>query len=120
PPLFMQLVLDHAVVAGDRNLLTLLALGFMLLSSIQVGVSLLRAWAGLHLDTNLNLHLLTRLFGHLVQLPMSYFSRRHVGDVVSRVESLNAIRRTVPTTFIDVLVGGPMAVATAAMRFGAI
>ena len=116
-PLFMQLVLDHAVVAGDRALLTLLALGFMLLSSIQVGVSLLRAWAGLHLDTNLNLHLLTRLFGHLVQLPMSFFSRRHVGDVVSRFESLNSIRRTVTTTFLDVLVDGLMAMATAAMMY---
>jgi ATP-binding cassette, subfamily B, bacterial CvaB/MchF/RaxB len=116
-PMFMQLVLDHAVVSGDHDVLTVLALGFMLLTVIQVGVSTLRAWAGLHLDTTLNLHLLTRLFTHLVQLPMSYFSRRHVGDVVSRFDSLNTIRRTITTTFLEVLVDGLMAVATAAMMF---
>ena len=116
-PMFMQLVLDHAVVAGDRDVLAVLALGFMLLTLIQVGVTTLRSWAGLHLDTTLNLHLLTRLFTHLVQLPMAYFSMRHVGDVVSRFDSLSTIRRTVTTTFLEVLIDGLMAAATAAMMF---
>ena len=116
-PLFMQLVVDQAIVAEDRDLLNVLALGFMLLTLIQVGVTVLRSWAGLYLDTTLNLHLLTRLFTHLVQLPMSFFSRRHVGDVVSRFNSLDTIRRTVTTTFLDILVDGLMAVATAVMMF---
>ncbi len=99
-PLFMQLVLDHAVIAGDRDLLTVLGLGFLLLTLIKVGVTALRAWVALYLNTTLNLQMLSRLFSHLLQLPMAYFSRRHLGDITSRFDSLSTIRRTVTTTFL--------------------
>src|SRR5206468_1158316 len=94
-----------------------LGIGFLMLALIQVGVTALRGWIGLYLDTTLNLHLLTRLFSHLVRLPMPFFSSRHVGDIVSRFDSLSNIRRTVTTTSLDVLVDGLMAAATAAMMF---
>src|SRR5262249_27661178 len=56
-PFFMQLVLDHAVVAGDQNLITLLGVGFLFLAMIRVGVSALRSWVALYLGTTLNLHM---------------------------------------------------------------
>jgi ATP-binding cassette, subfamily B, bacterial CvaB/MchF/RaxB len=114
-PLFMQLVLDHAVIAGDRDLLTVLGLGFLLLTLIKIGVTALRSWVALYLNTTLNLQMLARLFSHLLQLPMAYFGRRHLGDITSRFDSLSTIRRTVTTTFLEVMLDGIMAVATLAM-----
>ena len=114
-PLLMQLVLDHVIVGGDRDLLVVLCLGFFFLMLIRVGVSALESWVTLFLDTSLNLHLLTRLFSHLVRLPMSYFSNRHVGDVVSRFDSLGTIRRTLTQTFLEAVVDGFMALATGVM-----
>jgi len=116
-PLFMQIVLDHAVIAGDRDLLTVLGLGFLLLIFLKAGVTALRSWVALYLNTTLNLQMLTRLFSHLLQLPMAYFGRRHLGDITSRFDSLSTIRRTVTTTFLEVLLDGLMAMATAAMMF---
>jgi len=116
-PLFMQLVLDHAVIAGDRDLLTMLGLGFLLLSLIKVGVSALRSWVALYLNTTLNLQMLSRLFSHLLQLPMPYFARRHLGDITSRFDSLSTIRRTVTTTFLEVTLDGLMALVTATMMY---
>jgi ATP-binding cassette subfamily B protein RaxB len=116
-PFFMQLVLDHAVVAGDRDLLTVLGLGFLLLTLIRVGVSALRSWVGLYLNTTLNLQMLSRLFSHLLRLPMPFFGRRHLGDIVSRFDSLSTIRRTVTTTFLEVTLDGIMAVVTAVMMY---
>ena len=114
-PLLMQLILDQVVVAGDRDLLTVLAAGFTLITLIRVGVSSLRSWVGLYLGTKLNLHLLTRLFRHLLTLPMPFFGSRHLGDLVSRFDSLGAIRRTITTTALEILIDGLMAIATAAM-----
>ncbi len=116
-PFFTQLVLDHAVIAGDRDLLTVLGVGFLFLALIRVGVSALRSWVALYLGTTLNLHMLSRLFSHLLQLPMVYFDRRHLGDIVSRFESLNTIRRTMTTTFLEVILDGMMAVVTAVMMY---
>lgn len=116
-PLLMQLILDQVVVAGDRDLLTVLALGFTLITLIRVAVSALRSWVSLYIGTKLNLYLLTRLFNHLLTLPMPFFARRHLGDLVSRFDSLSAIRRTITTTAIGILIDGLMAMVTALMMF---
>jgi ATP-binding cassette subfamily B protein RaxB len=82
------------LVGEDRDLLTMLAIGFLLLALTQVGVSALRSWAVMVLATTLNLTLVTRLFRQLLRLPISFFESRHLGDIVSRFESLSVIQRT--------------------------
>ena len=56
-PFFIQLVVDNALVAEDRNLLTILGVGFLLLALLQVGITAARSWAVLVLGTVLNLQL---------------------------------------------------------------
>ena len=111
-PLFMQLVVDHAIVAGDRNLLTVLSIGFLLLMLTQVGVATLRSWIVLYLSTNLNLQLVTNLFRRLLRLPMPFFEKRHLGDVMSRFDSLNTIQRTITSNFIETILDGVLAITT--------
>jgi ATP-binding cassette subfamily B protein RaxB len=57
----------------------------------------------------------SNLFRHLIRLPMSWFERRHLGDVVSRFESLNAIQRTLTASFLEALVDGVMVLLTLVM-----
>ena len=114
-PLFIQLVVDSALVSEDRPLLTVLGVGFLLLALLQVGITAARSWAVLVLGTMLNLHLVHHLFRHLLRLPMSFFAKRHLGDVVSRFESLNTIQRTLTTSFLEAMVDGLMALTTLVM-----
>ncbi len=114
-PFYMQLVVDSAVVSEDEDLLTVLGLGFLLLALLQVGVSALRSWVVMVLGTTLNFKLLSNLFRHLLHLPMDFFAKRHLGDIVSRFESVNVIQRTLTTTFIEAVVDGLMAIATLVM-----
>jgi len=114
-PFFMQLVVDNAVVARDSNLLTVLGLGFLLLALIQTTITALRSWVVMVLSTSVNLQMMSNLFGHLLQLPMSFFEKRHLGDIVSRFESLNVIQRTLTTSFLEAIVDGAMALVTLAM-----
>jgi ATP-binding cassette subfamily B protein RaxB len=111
-PFFMQSVVDHALVGEDRDLLTVLGVGFLLLALVQVGLSALRGWSVLVLATALNVTLVTRLFRQLLRLPISFFERRHLGDIVSRFESLNVIERTLTTGFLEAVVDGAMAFVT--------
>ena len=55
------------------------------------------------------------VFAHTLRLPMAFFEKRHLGDVVSRMGAVQAIQRTLTTSFIEALVDGLMAVATLAM-----
>src|SRR5262245_3419853 len=114
-PLLIQLVVDSAIVAEDRGLLTVLGVGFLLLALFQVGITAARSWAVLVLGTQLNLQLVYHLFYHMLRLPMSFFAKRHLGDIVSRFESLNTIQRTLTTSFLEAMVDGVMAITTLGM-----
>jgi ATP-binding cassette subfamily B protein RaxB len=114
-PFFMQWVVDNAIVAEDRDLLTVLGVGFLLLALIKAGVTALRSWVVMVLSTTFNLQMMSNLFRHLLRLPMSFFEKRHLGDVVSRFESLNVIQRTLTTSFLEAVVDGVMVVGTLAM-----
>jgi ATP-binding cassette subfamily B protein RaxB len=114
-PFYMQWAVDGAVVSADRDLLTVLGLGFLLLAVIQVAISGLRSWVVLYLGTTLNLQWLANVFSHLLRLPVSYFEKRHLGDVVSRFGAVNVIQRTLTSSFVEALIDGVMAAATLAM-----
>lgn len=114
-PFYMQWVVDGAVVAADRDLLTVLGIGFLLLAAIQVAVAALRSWVVLHLGATLNLQWLANVFSHLLRLPVSWFEKRHLGDVVSRFGSVTTIQRTLTSSFVEAVIDGLMAVATLAM-----
>ncbi len=111
-PFFMQWVVDGAIVSADRDLLTVLGLGFLLLLAIQTAIGAARSWVLLYLSTALNLQWLANVFSHLLRLPVSYFEKRHLGDVVSRFHSVTAIQRTLTTSFVEALLDGLMAIAT--------
>ena len=114
-PLFMQLVTDQAIVSEDRDLLVVLGVGFLALALVQVSITAVRSWVLMYLGTTLNLQLIGNLFRHLLRLPMQYFEKQHLGDVVSRFESLNVIQRTLTTGFVEAILDGVMAVLTGVM-----
>jgi ATP-binding cassette subfamily B protein RaxB len=111
-PFFVQIVVDRVVVGRDEDLLTVLGVGFGLLAVMQVAVSAVRGWLGVYLSTMLNVRLLDALFGQLLRLPLSWFEKRHIGDIVSRFRSVDAIQRTLSVTFLETVVDGGMVVLT--------
>ncbi len=114
-PFFMQWVIDFAIVSADHNLLTVLALGFALLAVVQIVIGVVRSYAVLYMATHINLQWVANVFTHLLHLPVSYFEKRHLGDVVSRFGSINTIQRALTTSFVEALVDGVMAVAMLAV-----
>ena len=114
-PFFMQWVVDGAILSGDTNLLTLLVLGFGLLMLLQVSIGLARSWIVMYLSTHLSLQWANNIFAHLLRLPMPYFEKRSLGDVVSRFGSVGAIQRALTTNVVEAVIDGLMAVTTLAM-----
>ena len=111
-PLFMQLVTDHILVANDFSLLHVLAAGFGLLAIIQVITEYARAWIIMFLSNILNIQLTANLAHHLFKLPLDFFEKRHMGDIVSRFGSIGAIQQKISTDFVEGIVDGFMVIAT--------
>lgn len=116
-PFYMQMTIDEVIARGDLDLLTVLALGFALLTVIKIATSALRSFIVLILQNTLSFQIGARLFRHLVRLPMSFFEKRHVGDVLSRFGSIEPIRNMIAEGMILGLIDGVMAMLTLVMMF---
>ena len=116
-PSYLQLVVDDVLVKRDVDALNVLAIGFALLAAIGVATKALRGWANLYLANRLNFSIGARTLAHLVRLPLDYFQRRHVGDVVSRFRSLKPIQEFITGGVVTVAIDGAMAATTLLVLF---
>lgn len=111
-PFYMQWVIDQVLVSADRDLLTLLGIGFIGIAIFSAIITAARSWAVTWLGATLNVQWASNLFGHLMRLPLDWFEKRHVGDVVSRFGSIQTIQRTLTTQAIGSVLDGLMSVVT--------
>ncbi|MDR6537212.1 peptidase domain-containing ABC transporter [Variovorax soli] len=111
-PFFSQWVIDDVLVSGDADLLVVLIAGLVLVGSFQVAAGWVRARVLLYLTTTLNLHWTSSSFAHLLRLPMAWYEKRHLGDVVSRFGSINALQQALTGGMVGVVIDGIMATLT--------
>jgi ATP-binding cassette, subfamily B, bacterial CvaB/MchF/RaxB len=116
-PFYLQLTVDEVIARGDVDLLIVLALGFGLLTAIKVASTVIRSWILLIVQNTLHYQIGARLFHHLVRLPMAYFEKRHIGDILSRFTSIEPIRTALAEGMIAAAIDGVMAIATLTMIF---
>ena len=105
------------IARGDVDLLLVLALGFGLFTAIKVAAGAIRSFIVLIVQNVLHFQIGARLFHHLVRLPIAYFEKRHIGDILSRFTSIEPIRTALAEGMITAIIDGIMALATLAMIF---
>src|SRR5262249_18576112 len=88
---------------------------FALALPLQVGIGVLRGWAVTQLSARFGLQWLGNVFAHLLRLPLDFFGKRHLGDISSRLGSVQAIQKTLTTGCVETVIDGLMALLTLAL-----
>lgn len=116
-PFFLQISIDTVFPAFDSDLLLMLALGFGGLVIVNLLASWLRSLILVTLSNSLSYQVIVNLFRHLVRLPLDYFEKRHVGDIISRFGSTQPISQLISQGMIAAFIDGLMAILTLALMF---
>lgn len=116
-PLLLQWTIDRAIASAQIRTLAVIGLALGLLAALEAALSMARAWETVALSSRLNVGWLSTLCGHMLELPVPYFERRNVGDILSRFSSADAIQRTITTSFVEVVLDGAVAVVMLAVMF---
>jgi ATP-binding cassette subfamily B protein RaxB len=116
-PFYLQLTVDEVIARGDVDFLIVLALGFALFTAIKVAANAIRSVILVIVQNVLHFQIGARLFHHLVRLPLAYFEKRHIGDILSRFTSVEPIRTALAEGMVSAIIDGLMALATIAMIF---
>lgn len=91
-PLFFQVVMDKVLVHHGLTTLDVIAIGLLGIMLFESALSGLRSFVFAHTASRIDVELGSRLFHHLLHLPLAYFQARRVGDSVARVRELENIR----------------------------
>lgn len=116
-PFFLQWVVDHALVTADRDLLLTLALGFGLLLVLRTAINAMRGGMLIRLGATLRVQGRANLFSHLISVPAAYFEARHLGDVMSRFGSQEAIMQALTADAVEAVLDGLLAAVTLTIMF---
>jgi ATP-binding cassette subfamily B protein RaxB len=76
---------------------------------MQSIIGAVRSWTILYFGTSLNVQWLTNLFTHLLRLPIGFFEKRFLGDLISRFDSVNVIQRALTSDVVEAIVDGLVA-----------
>ncbi|MEV6615334.1 ABC transporter transmembrane domain-containing protein [Streptomyces sp. NPDC051051] len=90
--LFVQLAVDRVMSDGSRHELTVMALGFIGVAMVAVGIQYLRGRLIVALSQSLQRQLSERYLRKLLRLPAAYFKSRRAGDLVSRLDDVQEIQ----------------------------
>ncbi|MEK0427580.1 MAG: hypothetical protein RL001_107 [Pseudomonadota bacterium] len=91
-PLFFQVVMDKVLVHRGFSTLDVIAIGLLVVSLFEVALSTLRTYVFSHTCSRIDVELGSKLFSHLLSLPLPWFHARRAGDSVARVRELENIR----------------------------
>jgi ATP-binding cassette, subfamily B, bacterial CvaB/MchF/RaxB len=116
-PFQLQLVVDDAIFRADADLLTVLALGFGALALVQAGIEALRNYALKTFGQLLTFQVVGNLVRHLLRLPAEFFEKRHLGDILSRLGSVQPIQEAITRGVASTIIDGVMALFAAVILF---
>lgn len=106
-PIFFQVVIDKVLVHKGMTTLDVLAVGFFIVITFEVVLTGLRTYIFSHTTNRVDVELGSKLYKHMLSLPVAYFNSRRVGDTVARVKELDSIREFLTgsslTVVLDVL-----------------
>ena len=91
-PLLFQVIIDKVLVHKGFSTLAVIALGLAGIAFFDALMQFLRTYALSHTASRIDVELGSRLFDHLLRLPLAYFESRPTGQTIARVRELETIR----------------------------
>lgn len=116
-PYFLQIAVDRVLPALDADLLTVLAVGFGLFAIMGGVATLLRSFVLLASGTGLSFGISSNVARRLMRLPVDWFEKRSVGDILSRFQSVMPIQKLLTEKVAAAVIDGALAVLTLVLMF---
>ena len=106
-PLFTQVVIDKVVVHHTVNTLIVIGVAMGLFMIFSAVMSWVRQYLVLHTGNRIDAVLGSKVFEHLIRLPLRYYESRPTGVVVARVQGVEQIREFIASAAVSVLLDCP-------------
>jgi ATP-binding cassette subfamily B protein len=115
--IYVQKIVDHVLVDGNRNLLNLLSVGMLVLLGFQVFIGTMKSLLALQTGQQIDARLILGYYNHLLRLPQAFFDTMRVGEIISRVNDAVKIRAFVNDVAMSLFVNAFIVVFSFGLMF---
>ena len=102
--IYVQLIVDHVLPDGNRNLLHLLGITMIVLLLLQITTGVIKTVFTLKTGQLIDARLILGYYKHLLKLPQHFFDTMRVGEITSRIGDAVKIRAFINDIAITILV----------------
>jgi len=101
-PFLTQALVDSGIRDGNLNI-TLILIAQVVIFVAQLSVDFIRNWVVLHMNSRINIALISDFLAKLMRLPLHFFDTKMVGDIMQRIGDHNRIESFMTGTSISTL-----------------
>ncbi|MBD2773152.1 peptidase domain-containing ABC transporter [Iningainema tapete] len=102
-PLTTQVIIDKVLVGNSPDTLEVLGIFLLVVGVVEAILTNVRTHLFVDTTNRIDLSLGSEVINHLLRLPLSYFDRRPVGELATRVSELEHIRSFLTGTALTVV-----------------
>lgn len=84
-PFLTQSLVDVGIRDGNQNFILLVLVAQFVVSASQLSVDFIRSWIILHMNTRINISLISDFLIKLMRLPLRFFDTKMIGDIMQRI-----------------------------------
>lgn len=91
-PFLTQSLVDIGIRDGNLDFITLILIAQVVISISQLSVDFIRSWILLHMNTRIDIALISDFLAKLMKLPLHFFDTKMIGDIMQRIGDHNRIK----------------------------
>lgn len=114
---FNKILMDEILPYGLKDQLKIFVIGFLVLGVTQIILSAIRQHMLLYLSQKIDIPLLLGYFKHVYKLPMSFFTIRKVGDILTRFSDAGTIKNILTSISLSLIMDIVLASASAVILY---
>ena len=84
-PFLTQSLVDIGIRDGNMSFITLILIAQLIIFIARLSVEFIRSWILLHMNTRINIALISDFLAKLMKLPLRYFDTKMTGDIMQRI-----------------------------------
>lgn len=102
-PFLTQSLVDTGIRDSNLSFITLILIAQLVIFVAKLSVDFIRSWILLHVNTRINIALISDFLAKLMRLPLHFFDTKMVGDIMQRIGDHNRIETFMTGSSISTL-----------------
>ena len=91
-PFLTQTLVDRGINGKNLGFVTLILIAQLVLFIAQLSVNFIRGWILLHVNTRIDIALISDFLVKLMKMPLHFFDTKKIGDLMQRIEDHSRIK----------------------------